>query len=400
MKIKRIKAKIIEDSRGKPTIETEIRTDCGRFKASVPSGASCGKYEAKSVAADLALINIERIIEPALKEKTFVDQKELDRTLIQLDGTEDKSKLGANALLAVSMAGCRAAAASKKVPLYQYLADFVVFRGNLHSLPRPCFNILNGGVHARNKLAIQEFMIVPATTSFKNNLAIGKKIYRGLARILKKEFGRNIIMGDEGGFAPPLEKTEAALDFLVQAVKQAGYSDLVMFGLDCAASQFFQQNKYIFEDAEKDSNQLLDFYKKIIAQYPILFLEDPFAEDDYSAWQKIVSETKKIFVVGDDLLTTNKQRMEKAQNACNAVIIKPNQIGTVNQTVEAAKLAKQFGWKTIVSHRSGETKDDFITDLAVGIGADFIKSGAPGPAERMAKYKRLVAIEKEIYEKS
>ncbi|NCP17012.1 phosphopyruvate hydratase [bacterium (Candidatus Gribaldobacteria) CG_4_9_14_3_um_filter_36_15] len=402
MKIISLGARKILNSNGNWTVEAEVETGEGVFKASVPSGTSKGKYEAVEIAPERAVENIERIIVPKLKGKEIGDQKEIDHFLIKLDGTENKSKLGANAILAVSIACLRAGAVAKKIPLYSYISQICRGRASAN-LPMACFNILNGGVHGGNDLDIQEFMIIPQMGSFRENLKIGAEIYQTLKKILEKKFGKSAAnLGDEGGFAPPLNKTKDALELIMKAIKSAGYSEKVKIGLDCAASEFFSQGKYNFEGEKVTAEELLKFYQGLLKKYPILFFEDPFEQDDWQSWKsfryKLQTTNYKLFVVGDDLTVTNPQRIKQAykKKACSAVIIKPNQIGTVTETIEAAKLAKEFEWKIIVSHRSGDTCDDFIADLAVGISADFIKSGASARGERVAKYNRLLKIEEQL----
>lgn len=400
--IKSIKAREIINSRGEPTVESEVETEDGVFRASVPSGASRGKYEAVELKDGgnrlfgqgvlKAVKNIKEIIEPKLKGEDVSNQKKIDEILIELDNTKDKSKIGANAILAVSVACCKAGAKAKNIPLYQYISQI---SNSTFKLPKPCFNILNGGAHAGNDLDIQEFMIIPQIKGFKENLRIGVEIYQELKRILEKEFGKSAVnLGDEGGFAPPLKKTKHALDLIMEAIKSAGYLGKVKIGLDCAASEFFKDEKYILESKKLNSEELLSFYQDLVKEYPILFFEDPFEQDDWQAWGKMSNP----LVVGDDLTATNPERIKKAyeKKACQGIILKPNQIGTVTKTIKAAKLAKEFEWEIIVSHRSGDTCDDFIADLAVGISADFIKSGAPARGERVAKYNRVLRIEEEI----
>jgi len=387
--IKSIKAKEILDSRKNPTVEVELETDKGVFKASVPSGASRGKYEAvelrdkgkayQGMGVSKAVKNINKVIGPKVKNKDEANQKEIDELMIKLDGTKNKSKLGANAILPVSMAVCRAGAKSKSIPLYRYINQF--FKGSI-KIPRPCFNILNGGAHADNDLDIQEFMIVPNKGSFSENFQTGKDIYHNLKNILNKEIGKKgIVIGDEGGFAPPINDVKQALVLIMKAAK--GYD--IKIGLDCAASQI-KKGKYD-----------VDLYKELVKDYPIIFFEDPFAEDDWEGFKRITKELN-VIVVGDDLLTTNIERIKqaKAKKACNGAIIKINQIGTITETFQAIELAKSYKWKIIISHRSGETTDSFIADLAVGSGAQFIKSGAPYKKERLAKYNRLLKIENEV----
>ncbi len=366
--IKSLKAKEILDSRGKPTVEVELETNNGVFVASIPSGASRGKHEAVELKSAKAIKNVNEIIAPELKGKDPRKQKEIDELMIKLDATENKSKLGANAILAVSIAVCRAGAAVKNVPLWKYISQTAKTEPGL---PVPSVLLIEGGAHAKNKLDFQEFMII---MKFQQ----AKEIHQKLGNILVDSS-----MGYEGGFAPQISTAEEALDLISEAAH--GYD--IKIALDCAASQF-DRNKYN-----------LDFYQDLIKKYPIISLEDPFEEEDWDGFQKITKKIgDKIIIIGDDLLTTNIKRMKEAKNkkACNGAIIKPNQIGTVTETFEAVKLAKSFDWKIMVSHRGGDTLDDFIADLAVGVGADFIKSGGPTKPERAAKYNRLLKIEEEL----
>ena len=411
-KIKNIKAGEIFDSRGNPTVKVELSTDLGVFQASVPSGASKGKYEAVELRDGgkryggkgvlKAVNNINKIIASALKGKDPTKQKEIDELMIKLDGRKNKSKLGANAILAVSLVLCRAGAKSENTPLFKHIAKLAENYSPL-ILPKPCFNIINGGAHAKNGLDFQEFMIVPQENSFFENLEISKKIYHKLKKIIKKRYGeKGMILGDEGGFAIPFKKTEEAIELISAVAKNLGFAKRIKIILDVAASQFFKKGKYITKFGVFTSKMLANYYQDLIRKYPILGLEDPFSENDLKGWRmlsfKFQDSSSKFLIIGDDLIATNPKRIKLAckKKACNGVIIKLNQIGTVSETIKAVNLAKSFGWKIIVSHRSGETLDDFIADLAVGIGADYIKSGAPFPKERMAKYERLVKIEKEL----
>ena len=422
-KIKSIKAREILDSRGNPTVEAEVETDCGVFLSSVPSGASTGKREAKELRDGgkryhgkgvlRAVRNVNKIIAPRLKGKDAAKQKEIDELLIGLDGTKNKSRLGANAILAVSVAVCRANAAAKKLPLYQYIAQYYESphqnfgsggengsRNIRFKLPVPSFNIINGGAHAGNDLDFQEFMIAPQFKEFSKNLQAGSEIYHTLKQILQKKFGKSATnIGDEGGFAPPIERPEQVLDLIQTAIEKAGYRNKVKIILDVAASQFFKEGRYRTKFGIFNAQALVDYYSNLIKKYPIIALEDPFDENDWQGFQAITEKlSKRIIVIGDDLLCTNLKRIKQAQEkkACNGLLLKPNQIGTVSEAIEAAKLAKSYGWKIMVSHRSGETGDDFIADLAAGISADFIKAGAPARGERVAKYNRLLRIEEEI----
>jgi enolase len=411
--IKKIKAREILNSRGNPTVEVELETDLGRFFASVPSGASKGKYEAVELrdggkryfgkGVKKAVKNIEEIISKKLKGFDVTKQREIDQSLIELDGTENKSKLGTNAIYGVSLAVCKGGAQAKKLPLYKYIRELYNSQLTTYNLPRPSFNIINGGVHAGNDLDFQEFMVCPKSKSFSENLRIGAEIYHRLKEIISKKYEKLATnLGDEGGFAPPINDPEIAIKLILEAAKILNYRNKTSIILDVAASQFFDGKKYKTKIGNFSGEELANFYLKLIKKYPIEGIEDPFAQDDFESWQnlksKIKSQKSKILIIGDDLTVTNPKRikMAKEKDLCNAIIVKINQIGTVTEVIEATKLAKSFGWKIMVSHRSGETTDDFISDFAVGIGADFIKSGAPARGERVAKYNRLLKIEEEI----
>lgn len=406
-KIKTIKAREILDSRGNPTVEVDLITEQGLFRASVPSGASKGKYEAMELrdggkryqgqGVEKAARNVNKVIAPKLKGKDVIRQKEIDNLMIKLDGTENKSKLGANAILPVSIAVCRAGAAAKNLSLYSHIAQLAENSSPLTELPNPAFNIINGGVHAGNELDFQEFMIVPQAKIFKKSLEIASEIYQELKNIIKEKYlGSAINLGDEGGFAPPVRAPEEALNLILEAAQNLGYQKKFKIILDVAASQFFIDEKYKLKIGVFTKEELLNYYLDLIEKYPIIGIEDPFAEEDWQGFRRITKTFgKKIIILGDDLLATNPKRIKEAhqKKACSGLILKPNQIGTVTETIEAAKLVSQYGWKIMVSHRSGETCDDFISDLAVGIGADFIKAGAPARGERVAKYNRLLRIE-------
>ena len=401
-KIKNIKAKKILDSRGNPTVEVGLKTEKGVFEASVPSGASTGKNEAVALGAEKAVENVNKIIAPRLIGKDPTKQKEIDELMIEVDGTENKSKLGANAILPVSIAVCRAGAFVNELPLYKYIAE--IFNYKLptinYKLPIPCFNIINGGAHADNDLEIQEFMVIPQKNSFAKNFQKGKEVYQNLKSIFKKEFGeKGIVIGDEGGFSPPISKDAEALEFLKSASEN--FKDIKL-GVDCAATQLYQRGKYELDEKKISREELMGFYLDLAKKYPIIFLEDPFYEEDWEGWKMLMSDVKSkmlnFLIIGDDLTVTNKERVEKAikENCISGIIVKPNQIGTITEVLETVKVARQTDLKIIVSHRSGETMDDFIADLAVGIGADFIKSGAPTKKERLVKYNRLLKIENEL----
>jgi enolase len=395
-KIKSIKAREILDSRGNPTVEVELFTDISSFLASVPSGASVGKYEAATVGAKQAVKNVNEIINPKLKGKDPRKQKEIDSFL-------NPARFGADATTGVSLAVARAGAAIQNLRLYEYIKEIFNFQFSIFNLPLPCFNIINGGVHAGNDLDFQEFMIVPQFNQFSKNLQAGSEIYQELKKIIREKYiDLAINVGDEGGFAVPARVPEEALDLILEATKKLGYDNKIKIILDIAASQFFQDGKYETKFGIFNSKELLEYYLGLVKKYSIVGLEDPFSEEDWEGWQllksKIKNQKSKILIIGDDLLVTNPKRIREAKekNACNGAIIKINQIGTLTEAIEAIKLAKSYGWKIMVSHRSGETNDDFISDLAVGISADYIKSGAPARGERVAKYNRLLKIEEEL----
>ena len=370
-------------------------------------GVSTGKYEAEELrdkdgrGVKKAIENIEKIIAPALAKEDLLDQKRIDKILIQLDGTKNKSKLGANAILAVSIAACRAGAKAKKLPLYSYLAQLAGESSSFKKMPNPSFNMIEGGTHsAGSGLAFQEFMVVPQKENFQENLKAGKAIYRELKKILEKKFGnKNVKLSAEGAFAPPVKRISEALDFILEAGERAGQKGNFKIALDAASSEFFENNYYKAEGNLFSKKELLGFYESLVKKYSIISVEDPFQESDFESFAGLKKQLKSRAVIfGDDLTVSNVSRMELARDnkSISGLILKPNQIGTVTETLAAAKMAKNFGWKIMVSNRAGETMDDFIADLAVGIGADFIKSGAPFPKERMAKYNRLLVIEKEL----
>ncbi len=400
-KIKNIEAREITDSRGRPTIEVVLETEKGEFVASVPSGASTGENEALELRdADgkgvfTAIKNINEIIAPKLKGKDVLNQQDIDKIMVELDGTENKSKLGANAVLGVSLAVCRAGAAIKKVPLYKHIAELAKNK-ELLKIPLPMFNLFEGGVHTNREtgMSVQEFMIVPQKKTIAENLVLCNKVFQNLREIIEKEYGK-VPMGFEGGFEAPFSKTEQAL----YSFKGAVGNEDAKIALDVAASEFYKNGKYNFEGREMTRHELLETYQDFVKNFPITSIEDPFSQEDWQGFEEITKEfSEKILIVGDDLTTTNIKRIKEAHNksACNGIILKLNQIGTVSETIEASNMAKSFGWKTIVSHRSGETMDNFIADLAVGTGADFLKAGSPAKEERMIKYQRLLEIEQEL----
>jgi enolase len=386
--IKKVKARKIKDSRGRLTVEVELTADSGRFFASVPSGTSTGKFEAKVKEAKAAVRNINKIIGPKIIGRDVVYQKEIDDLLIKLDGTKNKSGLGANAILAVSIAFLRAGAKVQGLPLWKWISRIA---GARPKLPYPSLLQVEGGLHGeKGGTDVQEFMTVLQDRSFGENLRQGFKIYNALRTILLRKYGQKAVdLGLEGAFIPSIKNAEEILYLIMAAAKKVGLQKKVKIILDVAASHDYPR-------------KTAAYYLDLLEHYPVLGLEDSFPENDWRRWRLLMSKVKsrklKTMIIGDDLTVTNVGRIREAgrKKACNAVIIKPNQIGTVSETVAAAKLAKSFGWQIIVSHRSGETMDDFIADLAVGLGADFIKSGALSRPERVAKYNRLLKIEKEL----
>lgn len=410
--ISAIGAREILDSRGNPTIEVEVLlTDDSFGRAAVPSGASTGAFEAHEArdgdksrylgkGVRQAVAAVVDSIDEALVDVDATDQRTVDNLLIDLDGTENKKKLGANAILGVSLANARAAADSSNLPLYRYLGG-----PNAHVLPVPLLNIINGGAHADNGVDIQEFMIVPlGAESFSEALRWGAEVYHHLKKLLAEK-GLSTGLGDEGGFAPDLPNNRAALDLISEAVKLAGYElgSEIALALDVASTEFFNEatGKYSFEGTERTAVEMISYYSELIANYPLVSIEDPLAEDDWSGWTQITAELgERVQLVGDDLYVTNPARLQKGINhkAGNAILVKVNQIGTLTETMDAVSLAQRHGMKAIISHRSGETEDTFIADLAVATNAGQIKTGAPARSERVAKYNQLLRIEEELAE--
>lgn len=390
MKIKSIKAREILDSRGNPTVGVELKTEGGIFIDSVPSGASTGKYEAVELRDGgkryggkgvlKAVNNVNKIIAPKLIGEDPTKQKKIDGLMIKLDGTKNKSRLGANAILAVSIAVARAGAKTKKLSLWKWISKIADTKPKI---PAPSILHIEGGLHGKGGLRdAQEVMVVSDKKSFKDKFTVSKKIYSNLSKILNKKYGKEgIRLGLEGAFVPSVKSLKEVLPLLIEAAENQGIKII----LDIAASH---------DNCQKSA----DYYLGLSREYPILGIEDPYTQDNVDNWQELNSQNSKILIIGDDLTVTNPERIKWAhqKKLCNAVIIKPNQIGTVSEAINAVKLAKSYSWKTIVSHRAGETMDDFIADFAVGIGAEFIKSGAPFPKERMTKYNRLLRIEEEI----
>lgn len=420
-KILKIHGRQIVDSRGNPTVEAEVTTHKGTFRAAVPSGASTGIHEAVELrdgdktkwmgkGVSKAVDHLNKEIAPALVGKDPTQQKELDEAMIKLDGTDNKGKFGANAILAVSMAVCKAGAAEKGVPLYKYIAQLA---GNSKLvLPVPSFNVINGGEHAGNGLAMQEFMILPTgASSFSEAMRMGAEVYHNLKNLIKDKYGKDACnVGDEGGFAPNIGDNEEGLKLLAGAIEKAGYTGKVKIGMDVAASEFQTEDKMYdlkFKDKDNDGSgkktgaEMLEMYKGFIENYGVITIEDPYEQDDWDNWKAIVAECgEKCQIVGDDHLVTNPTRIKKGieEKSSNALLLKVNQIGTVSESIEAVKMSKAAGWGVMTSHRSGETEDTFIADLAVGLSTGQIKTGAPCRSERLAKYNQLLRIEEELGE--
>lgn len=409
--IKSVHARQIMDSRGNPTIECDVKLSGGAFgRAAVPSGASTGSFEALELrdggnaymgkGVMTAVKNVNEIIAPAIIGMPANDQTALDEKMLALDGTANKEKLGANAILAVSLAAARAAAEQSGLPLYKYIAN-VYGNENPCVLPRPMMNIINGGAHADNGLDAQEFMIIPnGAKNEADAIRMGSEIFHHLKKILKSG-GNSTNVGDEGGFAPNFHSCAQALDTIIAAMRDAGYipGDQVSIGLDVASSEFYADGVYNFEGKKLSSDQMIEFYEKLIAQYPIISIEDALAEEDWDGWRKLTDAIgKKCQLVGDDLFVTNPARLHRGIDAgvANAILIKVNQIGTLTETLRAIKMAQDAKYGVIISHRSGETEDTTIADLAVATNAGQIKTGSMSRTDRMAKYNQLLRIEEEL----
>ncbi len=411
--IEAIVAREILDSRGNPTVEVEVGLSDGSFaRAAVPSGASTGKYEAVELrdkrrkryggkGVQQAVDNVNQIIAPVLIEMDATDQRLIDKTLIELDGTPNKGKLGANAILGVSLAVARAAADSLFMPLYRYIGGT-----NACRLPMPMMNILNGGLHATNNMDIQEFMIMPVGgKTFRDGLRIGAEVFHALAGVLKEK-GFSTAVGDEGGFAPDLKSDEQALEMVLSGIKKAGYrpgKDVVL-ALDPASSSFYKGGKYVFyksDQSVRNGAQMIDLYADWIDRFPIYSIEDGLDENDWKSWKKMTERLgDRIQIVGDDLFVTSTKRIARGikEKSANAVLIKLNQIGTLTETLEAVRMTHRAGWNAIISHRSGETEDTFIADLAVATGTGQIKTGSLSRSERICKYNQLLRIEEDLGE--
>lgn len=405
--ITNIFARQVLDSRGFPTIEVEVHSESGAMgKAMVPSGASTGIYEAHELrdgekdcylgkSVFKAVNHVNDIIQDELLGFDVTNQRLIDEELIRIDGTKNKSRLGANAILGVSLACASCASNYYDIPLYQYIGGC-----NAHVLPIPMMNIINGGAHADNPLDFQEFMIVPVGAhSMKQAIEMGSTVFHHLKKILKEK-NLNTAVGDEGGFAPMLEDNETALQCIIEAIQSAGYQphDDVCIALDVAASEFYQNGHYHMQGKDYTSSELISYYQDLCQHYPIISIEDGLDQDDQQGWTSLTQELSSIMLVGDDLFVTNKERLQMGidHHIANAILIKVNQIGTLTETLDAIELAKRHQYKIIVSHRSGETEDTFIADLAVATNAGFIKTGSLSRSERIAKYNQLLRIEEEL----
>lgn len=429
-----VKGRTVYDSRGGPTVEVEVTTGLGVFRAAVPSGASTGTYEALELrdgdpmrwhgkGVERAVANVNDIIGPALEGRRCSDQSSLDTLMVRvLDGTQNewgwcKQKLGANAILAVSLACCKAGAVAEGLPLYKHLAKLSGRAAQAEGsspmlLPVPSFNIINGGSHAGNKLAMQEFMILPTgAATFAEAMRMGAEVYQTLKGVIQKRYGLDATnVGDEGGFAPNIQDNMEGLELIVEAIEQAGYTGKVEIAMDVAASEFFiERTKHYDLDFKTEGGgaresvlsptALTELYTEILQKYPVCSIEDPFDQDDWEAYAAMSAQVgEQCQIVGDDLLVTNPKRVQKAiaERSCNALLLKVNQIGSVTEAIEAVAMAQAASWGVMTSHRSGETEDSFIADLAVGLGTGQIKAGAPCRSERLAKYNQLLRIEEEL----
>jgi enolase len=407
-----VRAREILDSRGNPTVEADVHLACGAMgRAAVPSGASTGSREALELrdkrskryagkGVGIAVANVMTRIAPAICGLDAADQSGLDRRMIELDGTANKSKLGANAILGVSMAAARAAAAAYGLPLYRYIGGMTA-----HTLPIPMMNIINGGVHAANTLDFQEFMIIPfGAASFAQAVQMGAETFHCLKAILKKK-GLSTSVGDEGGFAPDLVSNEAALGFIMDAIRAAGYrpGKDIGIGMDVAASEFYQDGHYVLKSEKQrlSSGQMIELLEGLVERYPVLSIEDGLSEADWKGWKTLTDRLgSSVQLVGDDIFVTNPGIFRKGieQGIANSILIKLNQVGTVTETLETVELAKNAGYTTVISHRSGETEDSFIADLAVGVSGGQIKTGSMSRSDRIAKYNQLIRIEEELGE--
>jgi len=409
--ILKIKGREVLDSRGNPTVEVDVITEQGIFRAMTPSGASAGVHEALELRDGdkkrylgkgtlKAVKNINSFIAPELIGTSCLYQERIDNIMLKLDGTENKEKLGANAILPVSMAVAKAGAAAKNLPLYEYIGS--LFGVIPHIIPVPMCNIINGGKHAGQENSIQEHMLLPTgADSFREGIRMISEIYHHLAKILKDKYGSGgVLIGDEGGFAPAqLTDVNSRLDLMLSAVEEAGYSGKVHIALDPASSEFYYEGVYKIGEKSYSGGEMIDFYHELCSAYPIISIEDGLAEDDWKFWPELTKKLgAEVQIVGDDLFVTNTKRIKKGiqLQAANSVLIKLNQIGTVTETLDAIKMAHDNRWTAVVSHRSGETEDDFIADLVVGTSAGQIKTGAPARSDRCSKYNQLLRIEERL----
>ncbi|MCF7798583.1 phosphopyruvate hydratase [Candidatus Woesearchaeota archaeon] len=410
MRIQQIKARQLLDSRGNPTIETELITKYGRARAIVPSGASTGKHEALELRDGKAAYNGKGVtkaiasvktLSKYVKGKDFTHQQAFDETLLAADGTKNKSKYGGNALLSLSMAFSRVLAQEHDIPLYKQIAND--FHTKTPTLPIPFANVINGGVHAGNDLEFQEFMIAPVKAkSFTQATEIVAETYHELKELIKKRYGKEAVnVGDEGGFAPPVHSADQALNLLMKALENTGHDRVTAIAMDAAASEFYHKNK-TYTTKQLKPGRLAKYYERLTEKYPLISVEDPFDQDDFSAWKGFMASHENLQIVGDDLTVSNPLRVKKAieGNMCNALLLKINQVGTIFESLASAYLAQKARWNVMVSHRSGETEDAYISDLAVGLGMGQIKLGAPARGERTAKYNQLLRIEEELGRKA
>jgi enolase len=411
----------IIDSRGNPTVEVDVTTEDGLFRASVPSGASTGEYEAVELrdgqdaflgkGVSTAVWNVNNLLKSEILGKDPADQKAIDDILLAVDGTPSKGKVGANAILGVSLAVAKAGAASQGIPLFKHFARLGGNTEEIFELPVPCFNVINGGEHAANGLAFQEFMIAPTgATSFAEAMRIGCEVFHTLKKKIKAQYGQQgTNVGDEGGFVPDTVSVTDTLDVLMSAIREAGHADSVSICMDAASSEFYDAANGVYDldykvpDAAEprrlNPTKFIDFYEQLIDSFPIVSIEDPFDQNDWGAYSEMMQRLgNRVQIVGDDLLVTNPARIATAteKKACNALLLKVNQIGTVSESIEAVRMSKQAGWGVMTSHRSGETEDNYIADLAVGLCTGQIKTGAPCRGERTAKYNQLLRIEEAL----
>jgi enolase len=405
MTITDVRGREVLDSRGNPTVEVEVRLGSGALgRAIVPSGASTGVHEAVELrdggsawggkGVSQAVANVNGELADLVRGRDVADQEGLDRAMIDLDGSPNRSRLGANAILGVSLAAAKAGAGEANIPLYRYLGG-----EGASTLPVPMMNVINGGAHASNSIDLQEFMVVPVgADSFSEGLRVGVEVYHSLKKVLT-ERGLSTLVGDEGGFAPDLATSEDAIDLILEAAERAGHGDRIAIALDPATSEIFADGVYRFEGREKTSEEMAGFWAGIVDRYPVVSIEDGAAEDDWTAWEAQTRQLgERLQLVGDDLFVTNPARLQEGidRGVGNAILVKVNQIGTLTETIEAVRLAQRHGYAAVMSHRSGETEDATIADLAVALGTGQIKTGAPARSDRVAKYNQLLRIEEEL----